>query len=86
MGTWLKTHLFSTPANSAVTVLLLALLAWVVPPAVQWLFIDAVWCLQPVAACDAVRGQGACWAGIGHQLCFMLVGVFLSSVDVPWSA
>jgi general L-amino acid transport system permease protein len=76
MGTWLKTHLFSTPANSAVTVLLLALLAWVVPPAVQWLFIDAVWGLQPVAACDAVRGQGACWAVVWNKFRFMMFGVY----------
>ena len=82
MTTWLRTHLFSTPANSAVTVLLLALLAWIVPPAVQWLFIDAVWGLQPVAACDAVRGQGACWAVVWNKFRFMMFGVY--PFDEQW--
>lgn len=82
MTAWLRTHLFSTPANSAVTVLLLALLAWIVPPAVQWLFIDAVWGLQPVAACDAVRGQGACWAVVWNKFRFMMFGVY--PFDEQW--
>ena len=82
MTTWLRTHLFSTPANSAVTVLLLALLAWIIPPAVQWLFIDAVWGLQPAAACDAVRGQGACWAVVWNKFRFMMFGVY--PFDEQW--
>jgi general L-amino acid transport system permease protein len=76
MTAWLRSRLFSTPGNSALTVLLLALLAWIIPPAVQWLFLDAVWGRQPVAACDAVRGQGACWAVVWEKFRFMMFGVY----------
>lgn len=82
MNAWLRTHLFSSPANSALTVLLLALLAWIVPPAVQWLFLDAVWGRQPVAVCDAVRGQGACWAVVWEKFRFMMFGVY--PFDQQW--
>ena len=57
---WLRRNLFSTPGNSVLTVLLLAVLAWLVPKALNWLVFEAVWGAQPVAACDAARGKGAC--------------------------
>jgi general L-amino acid transport system permease protein len=68
--------------NSVVTVLLLALLAWVVPKLSGWLIFDAVWGKQPVAACDAARGQGACWAVVWEKFRFMLFGVY--PFDQQW--
>ncbi|MFA7665423.1 MAG: amino acid ABC transporter permease [Burkholderiaceae bacterium] len=73
---WLRTNLFATPLDSALTLLLLAFLAWIVPKASGWLFIDAVWGPQPLAACDAVRGQGACWAVVWEKFRFMMFGVY----------
>jgi general L-amino acid transport system permease protein len=73
---WMRTNLFSTPANTAVTLLTLALLAWIVPPALRWLVFDAVWGPQPLAACDAARGQGACWAVVWEKFRFMMFGVY----------
>jgi general L-amino acid transport system permease protein len=74
--TWMRVNLFSTPGNTVLTLLLLALLAWLVPKAGGWLLWDAVWGKQPVAACDAVRGQGACWSVVWEKFRFMLFGVY----------
>lgn len=73
---WLHARLFSTPADAALTLVLLALLAWVVPPALHWLVLDAVWGAAPASACDAARGQGACWAVVAEKYRFMLFGVY----------
>ncbi len=73
---WIRANLFSSPANAAVTLVMLALLAWVVPPAFDWLVLDAVWGHAPVQECDAVRGQGACWAVVAEKFRFMLFGFY----------
>jgi general L-amino acid transport system permease protein len=79
---WLRANLFSSPSNTAVTLLTLAILAWIVPPALNWLVFDAVWGRQPIAACDAVRGQGACWAVVWEKFRFMMFGVY--PFDQQW--
>ena len=73
---WMRRNLFSSPFNTALTLLCVALLAWTVPPTVRWLFIDAVWGRQPVEACEAVRGQGACWAVVWEKFRFMMFGTY----------
>jgi general L-amino acid transport system permease protein len=73
---WIRKHLLSTPVNTALTVLVIGLLAWLLPPAINWLFIKAVWGPQPIAACDAVRGQGACWAVVWEKFRVMMFGVY----------
>ena len=73
---WIRANLFSSPANAAVTLAMLAMLAWVLPGVANWLVFDAVWGRAPVAACDAVRGQGACWAVVAEKFRFMLFAVY----------
>ncbi|HQY27439.1 MAG TPA: amino acid ABC transporter permease [Burkholderiaceae bacterium] len=73
---WVRANLFSSPANAAVTLAVLAALAWVLPGVANWLVFDAVWGRAPVAACDAVRGQGACWAVVAEKFRFMLFAVY----------
>ena len=73
---WAKENLFSSPFNALLTLLSAGLLVWAVPPAVNWLFINAVWGRQPVQACDAVRGQGACWAVGAEKFRFMMFGTY----------
>ncbi len=73
---WMRVNLFSTPINGALTLLILALLAWLVPKAGGWLIWDAVWGPKPASACDAVRGEGACWAVVWDKIRFMLFGVY----------
>jgi general L-amino acid transport system permease protein len=73
---WLRTNLFSGPLDTALTLVTLAVLAWVLPEALNWLVFDAVWGPAPVAACDAVRGQGACWAVVWEKFRFMMFGIY----------
>lgn len=73
---WLHANLFSSPLNTALTIAVLALLAWAVPPALDWLVINAVWGNKPIAACDAARGHGACWAVIWEKFRVMLFGTY----------
>ena len=73
---WLRANLFSSPLNTVLTLGTLAVLAWAVPPALEWLVFKAVWGHQPIAACDAVRGQGACWAVIWEKFRVMLFGTY----------
>jgi general L-amino acid transport system permease protein len=79
---WLRANLFSSVGNGITTVLVLAVLAWIVPKALGWLVFDAVWGPQPASACDAVRGQGACWAVVWEKMRFMLFGVY--PFDQQW--
>jgi general L-amino acid transport system permease protein len=73
---WIRHNLLSSPFNILLTLLSAAFLVWAVPPAVDWLFIKAVWGNQPVEACDAVRGQGACWAVVSEKFRFMMFGTY----------
>ncbi|WP_394344651.1 amino acid ABC transporter permease [Aliirhizobium smilacinae] len=67
---WFRTKLFATPKDTVLTILALALLAYLVPGMINWLFIDAVWTGSDRTACATViqggvlpDGQsGACWA------------------------
>ena len=73
---WIRANLFSSPASAATTLALLAALAWLLPGAMNWLVFDAVWGRAPASACDAVRGQGACWAVVAEKFRFMLFAVY----------
>lgn len=79
---WLHANLFSSVGNGVTTMLVLAVLAWILPKALGWLVFDAVWGPQPASACDAVRGQGACWAVVWEKMRFMLFGVY--PFDQQW--
>lgn len=73
---WLRTNLFSTPLNSTITLLMLLFLAWSLPKVLGWTVFNAVWGHATIAQCDAVRGQGACWAVVWEKFRFMMFGVY----------
>lgn len=79
---WVRHNLFSSPLNSAITLAVALMLAWIVPKAVSWLFVNAVWGKAGLAACDAVRGTGACWAVVWEKFRFMMFGVY--PFDEQW--
>jgi general L-amino acid transport system permease protein len=83
MIAWLRANLFSGPLNTAITLALLAVLAWLVPPLLDWLVVDAV---APGAAAAACRGPGAgaCWPVIHEKLRFILFGTY--PYDQQWRA
>lgn len=73
---WLKRNLFSSVGNTTITVIVVLLLIWILPKAIGWLFINAVWGKAGLAACEAARGSGACWAVVWEKFRFMMFGVY----------
>jgi len=70
---WLRASLFSDPLTSAVTLVLVVLLWKILPPFIDWAFIDAVW--RPDArACH--EASGACWGFIAEKHRFILFGTY----------
>jgi len=64
---WLSTNLFSSPLNIAATVLSVALIAKLLPPALDWAIFDAVWVGSSREACVG-PGVGACWAFVWAKI------------------
>ncbi|WP_291297054.1 amino acid ABC transporter permease [Elioraea sp.] len=63
----------SGPVNIGITVAVIALLAWAVPPFVQWAVIDATFSGN-AQACRAAGG--ACWAFIREKFWFSVFGLY----------
>lgn len=72
---WLKVNLFATPKDVVLSILAIALLAYILPSIMRFVFIDAVWTGQDRTACTTVaqggtlpEGQyGACWAFVSAK-------------------
>ena len=72
---WIRKNLIATPKDVLLTIISLAVLAYVLPSIFQWLFIDAVWTGSDRTAClSAAQGGaiadghvGACWAFVGAK-------------------
>ena len=70
---WCQRHLWGTPGNALVSVVLIAWLAWWLPAAVEWGLWHAVF--RPDAdSCQAVRGSGACWGVVAEKYRLILLG------------
>jgi general L-amino acid transport system permease protein len=76
---WLRANLVSTPLNMALTALSLLFLAWVIPPLVDFMILDAVWTGEDREAC-LVNAQrpvvGACWAFVDERLAYFVYGFY----------
>ena len=48
---WLRANLFSSPLNIALTLICLLFIAWIVPPLLRFLLIDATWSGADREAC-----------------------------------
>ena len=64
---FVRDRLFPNWLSGAMTIVTLALLVWILPSLVRFLFLDAVWSAPNGAACR-VQGTGACWAFVAHKL------------------
>ncbi len=75
---WMRANLFSSVLNGVLTVAILALIAWVVPPLVKFFIIDAVWSGHDREACLAGNGgePGACWAFVREWFSFFIYGSY----------
>jgi len=70
---WLRANLFSDPVTSAVTLVLAVFLWKIIPPFIDWAFIDAVWRPDARACHDA---SGACWGFIAEKHRLILFGTY----------
>jgi general L-amino acid transport system permease protein len=76
---WMRENLFSTPFNILLTLLSLGLLLWIIPPAIKFLFIDAVWTGNDREACLVTAERpvvGACWGFVRERFNFFIYGFY----------
>lgn len=64
---WFRRNLFSSPLSIFLTLLTIWLLWKILPVAINWLFVDAVFKADSRAACREIS-QGACWGFIDKRL------------------
>ncbi len=70
---WIKANLFNGWFNSLLTLVTLYLLWKVVPPFIEWAFIDSLW-TAAAGACQ--QSDGACWSVISHNFRFIIFGFY----------
>jgi len=76
---WLRENLFSSPLNIALTIICITFIAWVVPPLLRFLLIDAVWSGAGRQAClpSATNPEpGACWAFVRVWSSYFIYGFY----------
>ncbi|MGK7867101.1 amino acid ABC transporter permease [Falsiroseomonas sp. E2-1-a20] len=79
---WLRTNLFSSWINTAVTLVLAYLVIRWTMGFIDWAFINAIWSVPmqgnvaQTGACRELEGSGACWAVIGEKHRFILFGTY----------
>jgi len=76
---WLRPNLVSSPFNVALTLLCLLVIAWVMPPLIRFLLIDANWSGNDREAClpsPANPHPGACWAFVRVWLSYFIYGFY----------
>ena len=74
---WIRINLFSSPLNSALTVLSLWILWSIVPPLLDWVLIESIWTASDRKECWSKMPnprEGACWAFIRGSFEFFVYG------------
>ncbi len=70
---WMRLNLFNGLFNSILTVIVFFFLLKIIPPFVQWAFIDSFW----LSTADQCRsGDGACWSIIPANFRFIIFGFY----------
>ncbi len=78
---WIRGNLLSSPTNIVLTILSVWFMYATLPPAINWLFLDAVYTGEDRNACRAVS-DGACWAFIGERFALFTYGFY--PVEERW--
>lgn len=76
---WLRENLVSGWTNIILTILSIGLIAWVVPPLLNFLVLDAVWSGSDREACIATPERphvGACWAFVRERFSYFIYGSY----------
>ena len=84
---WVRKNLFSSTTNIVITVLTLYFLYVIIPPMLNWLFLDAVFVADSRDDCRAIAAAagdelGACWAFIGKRFQIFVYGFY--PVEERW--
>jgi general L-amino acid transport system permease protein len=82
---WLRRNMFSSLFNVVLTIVCLLLLAWIVPPLLKFLIVDAVW--DGASRVDCLPRPehpevGACWAFVRDRMAFFTYGFY--PVEERW--
>jgi len=76
---WMRASLFAGPLNTILTILTVLLLIWIIPPIIDFLFIDAVWSGTDREACLPTTERpevGACWAFVRDRFAYFIYGSY----------
>ncbi len=73
---WVRENLFSTPLNTVLTLIILAVLWFSILPFIKWALIDACW--SPKANCR--EAGGACWSVITSNYKIILFGFYPQTI------
>ncbi len=76
---WVRINLLSGPFNIVLTILAIMLIAWIVPPLLKFLIIDATWTGVDREAClpsQARPDPGACWPFVRERLPYFIYGSY----------
>ncbi len=75
---WMRGNLFSSWTSGALTLILLALCLWLIPPLIEWATVRAVWSAPDGALCRAHQ-DGACWAFVAQKIDYFRYGSYPQS-------
>lgn len=78
---WVRSNLFSSRLNTAISILSLLFVAWALPPILNWAFFNAIWTGENREAC-IVEGAGACWAFVNAKFQQFIYGRY--PIDERW--
>jgi general L-amino acid transport system permease protein len=78
---WARANLFSSWSSSILTIIMVGLFAWFVPPLVEWATVKAVWSAPDGALCREHQ-DGACWAFIAQKFNYLRYGSY--PIDERW--
>lgn len=70
---WLRDNLFSTPLNTFLTLLGIFILYSIIPPFIQWAYIDADFAGSTREQCT---GEGACWVFVKEKMDMFMYGFY----------
>ena len=71
---WMRANLFSSPANTALTLLTIYFLYLVVPPLFEWVFVNSLWEGESNKDCRGI--EGACWVLIPKRFGQYIYGFY----------
>jgi general L-amino acid transport system permease protein len=76
---WLRANFFATPKDVILTIVMILLVAWLIPPVIKFMLIDAVWTGADREACINTPQHpevGACWAFVRERLAYFVYGSY----------